>query len=119
MNSKSSETAFVQQEEDSDERLLRQMGYTQELYRGLSPFMAFSFSFTAVNVFTAISITFPSTIIIGGSGMAIWSWIIGSIFTILTSISLAEICSVYPSAGSVYHWYIYKFFTNVSLNRLL
>ncbi|CAF1523679.1 unnamed protein product, partial [Adineta steineri] len=36
--------------------------------------------------------------------VAIWSWIIGSFFTVLVGCSLAEICSVYPSAGSVYHW---------------
>ena len=95
-----------QEEEDSDARLLRQMGYIQELYRGFSPFMSFAFCFTAVNVFTSISLGFTYTLNTGGSGVAIWSWIFGSFFTILIGLSLAEICSVYPSAGSVYHWYV-------------
>ena len=34
----------------------------------------------------------------------VWGWIISSFFTILVGLSLAEICSSYPSAGSVYHW---------------
>ncbi len=34
----------------------------------------------------------------------VWGWVIGSIFTILVGLSMAEICSTYPSAGSVYHW---------------
>lgn len=34
----------------------------------------------------------------------LWGWIIGSFFTIIVSLCMAEICSVYPSAGSVYHW---------------
>jgi amino acid transporter len=93
-----------EKEEDSDVRLLRDMGYTQELYRGFSPLMSFAFCFTAVNVLTSISLGFTFTLYTGGSGVAIWSWIIGAFFTILIGLSLAEICSVYPSAGSVYHW---------------
>ncbi|CAF3696031.1 unnamed protein product [Rotaria sp. Silwood1] len=90
--------------EDPDVRLLREMGYTQELYRGFSSFMSFAFCFTAVNVLTSISIGFTYSLNTGGSGVTIWAWIIGAIFTILIGLSLAEICSVYPSAGSVYHW---------------
>ncbi|CAF1001139.1 unnamed protein product, partial [Didymodactylos carnosus] len=40
----------------------------------------------------------------GGPAVIIWGWIIGSFFTIMIGLSLAEICSTYPSAGSVYHW---------------
>lgn len=93
-----------QKEEDADVRLLHEMGYTQELYRGFSPLMSFAFCFTAVNVLTSISLGFTFALNTGGSGVAIWSWVIGSIFTVLIGLSLAEICSVYPSAGSVYHW---------------
>ncbi len=98
------ETNNEKQEEDSDVRLLREMGYTQELYRGFSPLMSFAFCFTAVSVLPSISLGFNFTLNTGGSGVAIWSWVIASIFTILIGLSLAEICSVYPSAGSVYHW---------------
>ncbi|CAF0955812.1 unnamed protein product [Rotaria sordida] len=95
---------MVQIVEDPDVRLLREMGYKQELYRGFSPFMSFAFCFTAVNVLTSISIGFTYSLNTGGSGVTIWAWVIGAIFTILIGLSLAEICSVYPSAGSVYHW---------------
>ncbi|CAF0892591.1 unnamed protein product [Adineta steineri] len=92
------------EKEDTDVRLLREMGYTQELYRGFSPLMSFAFCFTAVNVLASISIGLTYSLTTGGSGVTFWSWIIGSVFTILVGLSLAEICSVYPSAGSVYHW---------------
>lgn len=91
-------------EEESDVRLLREMGYSQELYRGFSPLMSFAFCFTAVNVLSSMSLGFTYALVTGGSGVTVWSWVIGSIFTILIGLSLAEICSVYPSAGSVYHW---------------
>ena len=34
----------------------------------------------------------------------VWSWIIGSLLSIVIALSMAEICSTYPSAGSVYTW---------------
>lgn len=97
---------------DADVRILREMGLKEELYRGFSPFMSFAFCFTTVNVFTAISIAFTDSLNRGGSAVIIWCWIIGSIFTILVGLSLAELSSVYPTAGSVYYWY------NFHLNEL-
>lgn len=107
---KTDEIKRQEEEEDSDARLLRQMGYIQELYRGFSPFMSFAFCFTGVSAYTSVTLGFPYTLYVGGSGVAIWSWIVGSFFTILISLSLAEISSVYPSAGSVYHWYVQVYF---------
>ncbi len=92
------------QEEDSDVRLLREMGYTQELYRGFSPLMSFAFCFTAVSVLPSISLGFNFTLSTRGSISAIWFWMIASIIIILIGLSLAEIFSVYLSAESVYHW---------------
>ena len=34
----------------------------------------------------------------------LWGWVAASLFTLSTAASMAEICSVYPSAGSVYYW---------------
>lgn len=92
------------EQDNKNENTLQDLGYSQELYRGFSPLMSFAFCFTAVNVLVSMSLGFPFILSTGGSGVAIWSWFIGSLFTILIGLSLAEICSVYPSAGSVYHW---------------
>ena len=94
-------------ETDEDTRDVHRMGYQPILYRGFSSFMSFSLGFTAVSVIISITLGFSYTMNIGGTGVAIWSWIVGSFFTVLSSLALAEICSVYPSAGSVYHWYVY------------
>ncbi|CAF1209793.1 unnamed protein product [Adineta ricciae] len=88
-----------QSEVDSDTDTLQELGYTQELYRGFSPFMSFAFCFTTVNVLTSISIGFTYALITGGSGVIIWSWIFGSFFTILIGLSLAEICDAAFSSG--------------------
>ena len=89
---------------DEDDRLLAKMGYKQELHRGFNAFMSFSFCFTAVAVISGCSVLFPYGLQTGGPVVMIWGWIIGSIFTGIVGLSMAEICSSYPSAGSVYHW---------------
>jgi amino acid transporter len=34
----------------------------------------------------------------------IWGWIITSVFSLCTTVCLAEMSSLYPAAGSVYHY---------------
>lgn len=80
------------------------MGYKAELHRGFSEFMNFSFCFTAVSVISGCSLLFAYGLETGGPVIMVWGWIIGSIFSTIVGLSMAEICSSYPSAGSVYHW---------------
>jgi amino acid transporter len=91
-------------EMDIKSTILPSQGYTQELRRRMDSMMAFTFCFTAVAVTTSISGLFIEGIRTGGPVVLIWSWIIGSILTIIVCSNLAEISSTYPSAGSVYHW---------------
>ena len=89
---------------DEDELELQKMGYKQELYRGFSAFMSFSFCFTAVAVVSSLTGLFTYALETGGPVVIVWSWILGSILTIIVTLNMAEICSTFPSAGSVYHW---------------
>lgn len=41
---------------------------------------------------------------LGGPLEVAWTWIIASVFTVITGIAMAEMCSSYPTAGSVYNW---------------
>ena len=34
----------------------------------------------------------------------VWGWLVTSVFTMIVAVSMAEICSTYPQAGSVYYW---------------
>jgi len=90
--------------QDADEALMAKMGYKQELHRGFNAFMNFSFCFTAVAVVSGCSLLFPFGLVTGGPVVMVWGWVVGSIFSTLVGLSMAEICSSYPSAGSVYHW---------------
>jgi len=89
---------------EDDRRQLRAMGYRQELYRGFSGLMAFAFCFTAVSIIPSISLGLATGAYVGGPAVITWTWIVGGAFSIIAGCSLVEIASVYPSAGSVYHW---------------
>ena len=94
----------VKMNESEDDRILAKLGYKAELHRGFNAFMNFSFCFTAVAVISGITLLFPYGLTTGGPVVMVWGWIIGSIFSNIVGLSMAEICSSYPSAGSVYHW---------------
>eukprot|EP00123_Amoebidium_parasiticum_P014996 comp22735_c0_seq1/m.35412 comp22735_c0_seq1/g.35412 ORF comp22735_c0_seq1/g.35412 comp22735_c0_seq1/m.35412 type:complete len:539 (-) comp22735_c0_seq1:83-1699(-) len=89
---------------DTDDAILEQMGYKQELNRGFNGFMSFAFCFTSVNVLSSLSATFDLGLYNGGPAAMVYTWFISGIMTLFTGLALAEICSKYPSAGSVYHW---------------
>lgn len=93
----------ITEPDTEDDRILARLGYKAELYRSFSSFMNFSFTFTAVAVVSSVTVMFPYGLLTGGPVVMIWGWVVGSLFTNIVGLSMAEICSSYPSAGSVYH----------------
>eukprot|EP00123_Amoebidium_parasiticum_P016577 comp23503_c0_seq1/m.39378 comp23503_c0_seq1/g.39378 ORF comp23503_c0_seq1/g.39378 comp23503_c0_seq1/m.39378 type:complete len:543 (-) comp23503_c0_seq1:392-2020(-) len=89
---------------NSDDAELEAMGYKPELARGFSGLMSFSFCFVAVNVIASLSVSFGSALSTGGPAVMSWYWIVASMLNVVTGAAMGEICSRYPSAGSVYHW---------------
>lgn len=51
-----------------------------------------------------LSTTFYISLSNGQSVTIIWGWVLLSLLSIAIAASLAEICSVYPTAGGVYYW---------------
>lgn len=89
------------QEDDLD---LEKMGYKSVLERGWGAFDNFACSFSALYCIGGIRVLFSIAISNGGPA-AMWSsWISGSILSIITAATLAEACSAYPAAGSIYYW---------------
>lgn len=81
------------------------LGHKQEdLFRGLNGFMSFCFGFVEVGVLVSLTSLFGFGLSTGGPAIMIPSWIITSILTLCTCACMAEICSAYPTAGSVYTW---------------
>lgn len=87
-----------------DDELLEGMGYEQSLYRGLGSFANFAFGFTEVAVLPSFISLYTFGLETGGPATIFWGFVVTFAMTMVVSLSMAEICSAYPSAGSVYHW---------------
>jgi amino acid transporter len=108
---------------DQDDADLKKLGYVSVLARGWGAFDNFACSFSALYCIGGIRVLFYIAFNNGGPAAMFvlppleiyfievdmhfyrWSsWISGSILSIITSATLAEACSTYPAAGSIYYW---------------
>ncbi|GIK05357.1 hypothetical protein Aspvir_009464 [Aspergillus viridinutans] len=90
--------------EDEDDLQLLKLGYRSELARAWGAFDNFACSFSALYCIGGIRVLFYIALSAGGPA-AMWSsWVSGSIVAIITAATLAEACSTYPAAGSIYYW---------------
>lgn len=89
---------------EQDRQRLHELGYAQELKRGMGWFSNFAVSFTIISILTGGITTFYLPLLAGGPQAVVFSWIIVGFFTLLVGLSMAEICSAYPTAGGLYYW---------------
>ncbi|KAH7883050.1 amino acid transporter [Phlebopus sp. FC_14] len=87
----------------SDQRLL-DLGYKPEFRREMSLFGVLGMSFCAIGILTGMSSAFQTGLFSGGPLGLFWGWNICSLFMLLIALSLAEICSSYPTMGGLYFW---------------
>jgi len=95
--------AAVQAASD-DERRLHELGYAQELRRRMSGFSNFAVSFTIISVLSGCLTLYYFGMDEGGPAIIVWGWPIVGIFTLLVGLSMAEVCSSFPTAGGLYYW---------------
>jgi amino acid permease (GABA permease) len=88
----------------SDEAKLHQLGYAQELRRGMSGFSNFAVSFTIISILSGCLTLFAFGMNTGGPMTMIWGWLLVGVFVILVGLGMAEVCSSYPTAGGLYYW---------------
>ncbi|KAF8399065.1 hypothetical protein HHK36_014931 [Tetracentron sinense] len=88
----------------SDNSRLNQLGYKQELSRSLTAISNFAVTFSIVSVITGLSTTFNTGLSFGGTVTMIYGWPIAGMFTLIVGLSMAEICSAYPTSGGLYFW---------------
>jgi amino acid permease (GABA permease) len=88
----------------SDEQTLHRLGYAQELRRRMSGFSNFAVSFTIISILSGCLTLYGYGMGTGGPAIIVWGWPIVGIFTLLVGLSMAEVCSSYPTAGGLYYW---------------
>ncbi|KAL4867375.1 hypothetical protein BDV12DRAFT_209944 [Aspergillus spectabilis] len=88
----------------SEDFVLENLGYKQELQRSFSLLDMIGFSFIIVTCWTALSGSFIIGVTAGGPPVMIFGWIGVCIVTLSVAFSMAEMCSQWPVAGGQYSW---------------
>ena len=88
----------------SDEEILHRLGYAQELRRRMSGFSNFAVSFTIISILSGCLTLYGYGMNTGGPAIIVWGWPIVGIMTLFVGLSMAEVCSSYPTAGGLYYW---------------
>ncbi|XP_077231791.1 amino-acid permease BAT1 homolog [Tasmannia lanceolata] len=89
---------------DSGEKRLNELGYKQELRREMTLFKTLAISVSTVTLFTGITPLYGSSLLYAGPAPLVWGWVVVSFFTWFVGIAMAEICSSFPTTGSLYFW---------------
>lgn len=85
------------------DQTLEDMGYKPELARNRSVLQVTFMCFILSSVPFGLCTTFYYSLAAGGPADIIWGWVLISFLILCVAISLAEITSVYPTAGGVYY----------------
>jgi amino acid permease (GABA permease) len=89
---------------DDDARMLAEMGYKQELHRGMSGFSNFAVSFSIISILAGCITTYYLAMDAGGPVVVSIGWPVVGLFVLCVAMAMGEICSVYPTAGGLYFW---------------
>ncbi|CAK9160350.1 unnamed protein product [Ilex paraguariensis] len=90
-------------EMDSAEKRLNELGYKQELRREMTFFKTLAITFSSMAVFTGTPL-YGQSLLYAGPASLIWGWVVVTFFTWFVGIAMAEICSSFPTTGSLYFW---------------
>jgi amino acid transporter len=88
----------------TDTEKLHEMGYAQELKRGMGAFSNFAISFTIISILSGCLTLFGFGMFVGGPASSAYGWPLVGILVTFVSLAMAEICSSYPTAGGLYYW---------------
>ncbi|KAG0330419.1 hypothetical protein BG000_011717 [Podila horticola] len=89
---------------DHDKAVLEKLGYKQSLDRSLSAVSNFGVTFSCCSILSGLTPLYADALQSGGPMTVIWGWLLVSFFTLMIGLSLAEICSAFPTTGGLYFW---------------
>jgi amino acid transporter len=87
---------------DTDQ--LHELGYAQELRRGMRTFSNFAVSFTIISILSGCLTLFGFAMNVGGPAIMTLGWLVVGGFVTLVALGMAEVASSYPTAGGLYYW---------------
>ncbi|GAB3689920.1 amino acid permease [Angustibacter aerolatus] len=89
---------------DADSAALAELGYKQELHRGMSGFSNFAVSFSIISVLAGCITSYLIAMNSGGPVAITVGWPVVGVFVLCVALAMGEVCSVYPTAGGLYFW---------------
>ncbi|EPS63019.1 amino acid transporter, partial [Genlisea aurea] len=89
---------------DSAEKRLNELGYKQELRREMTLFKTLAIAFSTMTLFTGITPLYGSSLQYSGPAAVVWGWVVVAFFTWFVGLAMSEICSSFPTTGSLYFW---------------
>lgn len=87
----------------SDNQLLAEIGYKQELKRQFTPLQVFGIAFSIMGLLPSIASVMGGGLT-GGPVTLVWGWFIAGGFILAVGINMAENASAIPTAGGLYYW---------------
>ena len=87
-----------------DAAQLEALGYKQELHRRFGGFANFAVSFSIISILAGFITSYLIAMNAGGPVVISIGWPLVGLFVVCVALSMAEVCSVYPTAGGLYFW---------------
>ena len=70
----------------------------------MSKFSNFAVSFTIISILSGCLTLYGYGLLHGGPPVMLWGWLFVGVMVIFAGMSMAEICSAFPTAGGLYYW---------------
>jgi amino acid transporter len=87
-----------------DEKLLRELGYHQELARRMSGFSNFAISLSIICILAGGITSFHIGLCSAGGASIGLGWPLVCLFSLCVAVTMAQVASAFPTAGGLYHW---------------
>ncbi len=89
---------------DDDQAQLEQLGYKQELHRGLGGFSNFAISLSIICILAGGITSFHVGLCsVGGAAIGL-GWPLCCLFSLAVALTMGQVASAFPTAGGLYHW---------------
>ncbi|CAI7893646.1 unnamed protein product [Closterium sp. NIES-53] len=89
---------------DPAEKRLLELGYRQELKRRLGWLEIFGVSAAVMNPYMTAVPFFGFALLQAGPVGVVWPWVVLAPFALCMVLVIAEVCSSFPTSGSLYFW---------------
>lgn len=89
---------------NDDEKLLKHLGYEQELARRMSGFSNFAISLSIICILAGGITSFHVGLCSAGGASIGLGWPLVCLFSLGVAATMAQVASAFPTAGGLYHW---------------